>query len=119
LGVSTAYVYSWIALLWPELFPASMHAHPLNFESAAVIVALVLMGQVLEGRARQATTAAVRKLAGLAPKTARVVLPDGREEDLPLELVQPGDRVRIRPGEKIPVDGAVTEGQSAVDESML
>jgi P-type Cu+ transporter len=118
LGVSTAYFYSWIALLWPNLFPESMHAHP-YFESAAAIVALVLMGQVLEGRARHATTAAVRKLAGLAPKTARLVLPDGREQDLPLELIQPGDLVRIRPGEKISVDGAVTDGQSAVDESML
>jgi Cu+-exporting ATPase len=118
LGVSTAYVYSWIALLWPGLFPEATHAHP-YFESAAAIIALVLMGQVLEGRARQATTTAVRQLAGLAPKTARIVMPDGREQDLPLELIQQGDQVRIRPGEKIPVDGVVVEGQSAVDESML
>jgi Cu+-exporting ATPase len=89
------------------------------FESAAVIIVLVLLGQVIEGRARHATTAAVRQLAGLAPKTARLVTPDGREQDLPLELIQPGDLVRIRPGEKIPVDGVVTDGQSAVDESML
>src|SRR5439155_25933549 len=93
--------------------------HQPYFESAATIITLVLLGQVLEGRARQATTAAVRKLAGLAPKTARLVTPDGREQDLPLELIQVGDLVRIRPGEKIPVDGVVNEGQSAVDESML
>ena len=118
LGVGTAYGYSWIALLWPSIFPESTHAHP-YFESAAAIVTLVLLGQVLEGRARQATTAAVRKLASLAPKTARLVLPDGREQDLPLELIQPRDVVRVRPGEKISVDGVVTEGQSTVDESML
>ena len=122
LGVSTAYAYSLLALLWPELFPDSMQHHGRvepYFESVAVIITLVVLGQVLEGRARQATTAAVRQLAGLAPKSARLVLPDGREQDLPLELIQLGDLVRIRPGEKIPVDGAVTEGQSAVDESML
>lgn len=122
LGVSTAYIYSVLALLWPDLFPGSARRHGQvepYFESAAMIIALVLLGQVLEGRARQATTAAVRKLAGLAPKTARLVAPDGREQDLPIELIQPGDLVRIRPGEKIAVDGAVTDGQSAVDESML
>ncbi len=119
LGVSTAYFYSLLALVWPELFPESATHHGLYFESAATIIVLVLLGQVLEGRARQMTTAAVRKLAGLAPKSARIVLPDGREQDLPLELIQPGDLVRIRPGEKIPVDGVVADGQSAVDESML
>ena len=122
LGVSTAYVYSLLAIVWPELFPASARPHGQvepYFESAATIIVLVLLGQVLEGRARQATTSAVRKLAGLAPKSARLVLPDGREQDLPLELLQLGDLVRIRPGEKIPVDGAVVEGHSAVDESML
>jgi len=121
LGVSTAYLYSVFAILsrlFPDTVPHQGHLEP-YFESAATIIALVLLGQVLEGRARQATTAAVRQLAGLAPKTARLVLPDGREQDLPLELIQPGDLVRIRPGEKIPVDGAVTEGHSAVDESML
>jgi Cu+-exporting ATPase len=122
LGVSTTYFYSVLAAVWPGLFSDAAgqdsHAEP-YFESAAMIITLVLLGQVLEGRARQATTAAVRKLAGLAPKTARLVLPDGREQDLPLELIQPGDVVRIRPGEKIPVDGAVTEGRSSVDESML
>jgi heavy metal translocating P-type ATPase len=122
LGVSTAYFYSMIALFLPGLFPDTVkhQGHiELYFESAAVIIVLVLLGQVLEGRARQATTAAVRKLAGLAPKSARLVLEGGKEQDLPLELIQPGDTVRIRPGEKIPVDGAVIEGQSAVDESML
>ena len=113
IGVTTAYVFSVVALLTPHL-----HLDP-YFESAAVIITLVLLGQVLEGRARQATTAAVRKLAGLAPKTARLVTPDGREQDLLLQLIQPGDLVRIRPGEKIPVDGEVTEGHSTVDESML
>ncbi len=114
LGVSTAYLYSVVAL-----FQGHYGHGDLYFESAAMIVVLVLLGQVLEGRARHATAAAVRQLAGLAPKTARLVTPDGREQDLPLELIQPGDLVRIRPGEKIPVDGAVTEGHSAVDESML
>lgn len=114
LGVSTAYLYSVVALF------RGHHGHgDLYFESAAMIIVLVLLGQVLEGRARHATTAAVRQLAGLAPKTARIVLPDGREQDVPLELIQPGDLVRIRPGEKIPVDGVVAEGHSAVDESML
>ncbi len=123
LGVSTAYFYSLLAVFRPDLFPATMGGHrgyiEPYFESAATIIALVLLGQVLEGRARQATTAAVRQLAGLTPQTARLVTPDGREQNLPLELIQIGDLVRIRPGEKIPVDGAVTDGQSAVDESTL
>jgi len=111
LGVTTAYVWSIVALVLG-------HTH-FYFESAATIVVLVLLGQVLEGKARHATTAAVRRLAGLAPRTARVVAPDGAEHDVPLELIQPGDRVRIRPGEKVPVDGVVESGQSAIDESML
>jgi Cu+-exporting ATPase len=122
LGVLAAYVYSVLALFAPDLFPVELRAHGMvepYFESAAAIVALVLLGQVLEGKARHATTAAVRRLAGLAPRTARVIGPDGSEHDLPLELVQPGDRVRVRPGEKVPVDGVVEDGQSAVDESML
>ena len=122
LGVSAAYAYSMIALLWPEAFPHSARhdGHiALYFESAAVIISLVLLGQWLEGRARNATTAAVRKLAGLAPRSARLVAPDGQEREVPLELIQPGDLVRIRPGEKVPVDGAVTQGLSTVDESML
>jgi Cu+-exporting ATPase len=123
LGVSTAYLYSAIALVWPGLFPHALHDEAghvmLYFESAAIIIVLVLVGQVLEGRARHATTAAVRRLIGLAPKTANLVAPNGAEQDLPLELIQPGDVVRIRPGEKVPVDGVVADGQSSVDESML
>ena len=114
LGVSTAYLYSLAAMFLPH----GAHLMP-YFESAATIIVLVLLGQMLEGKARHATTAAVRKLAGLAPKTARLIGPNGAEQDVPLELVQPGDLVRIRPGEKVPVDGVVTDGQSAVDESML
>ncbi|HZY87654.1 MAG TPA: copper-translocating P-type ATPase, partial [Gemmataceae bacterium] len=91
----------------------------LFFETSAVIIVLVLVGQVLELKARSRTGAAIRRLLGLAPKTARLVLPDGREQDVPLELVQVGDVVRVRPGERVPVDGVVTEGRSAVDESML
>jgi Cu+-exporting ATPase len=122
LGVTTAYVYSVAGWLAPGFFPEHLRPHGMvegYFESAAAIVVLVLLGQVLEGKARHATTAAVRQLAGLAPRTARVVGPDGSEHDLHLELVQPGDRVRVRPGEKVPVDGSVEEGQSVVDESML
>lgn len=115
LGVMATYLYS----LWVLNGMTTSHEHHPYFESAATIIVLVLLGQVLEGRARQATTAAVRQLAGLAPQTARLVGPDGREQDVPLELVQPGDLVRIRPGEKIPVDGVVAEGLSVVDESML
>jgi P-type Cu+ transporter len=111
LGVTTAYIYS--------IFALSAGGLHLYFESAAAIVVLVLLGQVLEGKARHATTAAVRRLAGMAPRTARVVGPDGSEHDVPLELVQPGDHVRVRPGEKIPVDGIIARGTSAVDEAML
>src|SRR5262249_11395495 len=89
------------------------------FDTAAVVTVLVLLGQVLEIRARSYTSGAIRRLLGLAPKTARVVRPDGREEDIPLAEVRPSDLLRVRPGEKVPVDGTVTEGRSAVDESML
>ena len=92
---------------------------PVYFEAAAVITALVLLGQVMELRARSRTSAAIRMLLGLAPKTARIVRPDGREEDMPLDQVNPGDRLRVRPGNRVPVDGAVVEGTSAVDESMV
>jgi len=126
IGTGAAFGFSTVATLLPQLLPASLSSHgggpPLYFESAAVIVTLVLLGQVLELRARQATSGAIRALLGLAPKTAcklREMNGAVSEEDVPLEAVQPGDRLRIRPGEKIPVDGEVTEGESAVDESML
>ena len=123
MGVSTAYVYSVIAVLFPGIFPPSfrgMSGEPdLYFEVAAAITVLVLLGQVLELKARAQTSSAIRALLDLNPKTARIVLPDGREEDVPLEQIQVGDKLRVRPGEKIPVDGEVLEGTSAVDESML
>jgi P-type Cu+ transporter len=123
LGVGVAWIYSFIAVLLPELFPASvrneMGVVPVYFEAAAVITALVLLGQVLEIRARSQTNAAIKMLLGLAPKTARLINDDGTEEDLPLEHVKPGDKLRIRPGEKVPVDGIVIEGSSSVDESMV
>ncbi|MEB2346495.1 MAG: heavy metal translocating P-type ATPase [Deltaproteobacteria bacterium] len=123
LGTGAAWASSVAALLAPGWFPASFRdAHgrlPLYFEAAAVIVTLVLLGQVLELRARSRTGAAIRALLGLAPKTARRLRPDGSEEDVPLDAVHPGDRLRVRPGEKVPVDGVVEEGHSAVDESML
>jgi Cu+-exporting ATPase len=123
LGVGVAYVYSVIAIVFPDVFPPSFRDEAnqvaVYFEAAAVIVTLVLLGQVLELQARSQTGAAIRALLGLAPKTARRVNEDGREEDVPLDQVQPGDRLRIRPGEKVPVDGVVLEGASAVDESMV
>jgi Cu+-exporting ATPase len=123
LGVSVAWGYSVVAVLLPGIFPASvfnaMGVVPVYFEAAAVITTLVLLGQVLELRARSQTNAAIKLLLGLAPKTARIVRDDGAEEDIPLEHVQPGDRLRIRPGEKVPVDGTVLEGLSHVDESMV
>jgi Cu+-exporting ATPase len=123
LGVSVAYLYSLVAALAPGMFPASfrneMGVVATYFEAAAVIVTLILLGQVLELRARSQTGAAIRKLLGLAPKSARRIGPDGTEEDIPLETVQVGDRLRIRPGEKVPVDGVVLEGASTIDESMV
>ncbi|ANX05039.1 heavy metal translocating P-type ATPase [Immundisolibacter cernigliae] len=123
LGVGVAYVYSVVATLVPGLFPAAFRTHGgqvgVYFEAAAVIVTLVLLGQVLELRARSATTGAIRALLGLAPKTARRIEADGSERDVPLEDVQIGDRLRVRPGEKVPVDGVVVEGHSAIDESMI
>jgi len=123
IGTGTAWVYSAIAALWPGIFPASFRGPDgqvaVYFEAAAVIVTLVLLGQVLELRARSQTGAAVRALLGLAPKTARRLHDDGSEEDVPLDSVRVGDRLRVRPGEKVPVDGIVLEGQSAVDESMI
>ncbi|MDA8325339.1 MAG: copper-translocating P-type ATPase [Nitrospiraceae bacterium] len=123
LGVSVAYGYSVVAALFPYIFPASFRMAGgevgTYFEAAAVITTLVLLGQVLELRARTKTGAAIRQLLGLAPKTARRVLPDGAEEDVPLDVVRPGDLLRIRPGEKVPVDGVVHEGASSIDESMI
>ena len=124
LGVGVAYLYSTVASLWPALFPPAFRSPmteqpPIYFEAAAVIVTLVLLGQVLELRARSATGRAIRALLGLAPKSARAVLPDGREEDLPLDQIGVGAILRVRPGEKVPVDGELTEGRSSVDESMI
>ena len=123
LGTGAAYLYSVAATFAPGLFPDSFRVHggelAVYFEPAVAIVALVLLGQVLELRARSRTSSALKALLGLAPKTARIVRSDGREEDIPLEQVQVGDRLRVRPGEKIPVDGVVLEGTSAVDESMV
>ena len=123
LGVAVAYLDSVVATIAPGVFPPSFRdSHGevgVYFEPAAVIVALVLLGQVLELRARGRTGAAIRSLLSLAPKTARRIDPGGGERDVPLEGVRPGDRLRVRPGEKVPVDGAVVEGKSAVDESMI
>jgi P-type Cu+ transporter len=122
LGTGVAYVFSAVAALFPSVFPESFHQHgevAVYFEPAAVIVTLVLLGQVLELRARRQTGSAIKALLGLTPKTARRLGDDGQEHDVPIEHVVPGDRLRVRPGEKVPVDGIVVEGQSAVDESMI
>ncbi|MFT5141260.1 MAG: Cu+-exporting ATPase, partial [Rhodothermales bacterium] len=123
LGVTVAWVFSVIALIFPQIFPDSLRhvdgTVPVYFEAAAVITALVLLGQVLELRARSSTNAAIKALLGLAPKSARIVRPNGDEEDIALQDVQVGDVLRIRPGEKVPVDGQVSDGESNVDESMV
>ncbi len=123
LGTGTAFLYSVAAVLVPGIFPDSFRdaggAVPTYFEAAAVITALVLMGQVLELRARSHTSSAIRSLLQLTPKTARVVRPGGREEDMPIERISVGDVLRVRPGERIPVDGVVVDGTSSVDESMI
>jgi Cu+-exporting ATPase len=124
LGTGAAYLYSVAATLFPGIFPESFRDHhtgalAVYFEPAAAIVTLVLLGQVLELRARSQTSSAIRALLGLAPKTARVIRPDGTDEDVALEIVKTGDRLRVRPGEKVPVDGVVREGFSSVDESMV
>jgi Cu+-exporting ATPase len=123
LGVAVAYGFSVVAVLVPGIFPAALRDQtgevPVYFEAAAVIVTLVLLGQVLELRARGRTSAAIQKLLTLAPTTARRLGDDGAEEDVSLEVVQPGDRLRVRPGEKVPVDGVLLEGASSVDESMV
>jgi Cu+-exporting ATPase len=122
LGTGAAFVYSIAATLTPGLFPESFMAHGrigVYYEAAAVIISLTLLGQMLELRARSQTSAAIKALLGLAPKTARRIRPDGGEEDIPIAHVHVGDVLRVRPGEKVPVDGVVIEGASAVDESML
>jgi Cu+-exporting ATPase len=123
IGTGAAFIYSVVALLFPQMFPATFRGHmgevALYFEAAAVITTLVLLGQVLELRARSRTSSAIKALLGLAPKTARVVGADGSETDIPLEHVTAGMLLRVRPGEKVPVDGTVTDGRSLVDESMV
>jgi Cu+-exporting ATPase len=122
-GTGTAYIYSVIAALAPDIFPASFRGHggmvSVYFEAAAVITTLVLLGQVLEVRARSRTGSAIKAILGLVPTTARMIRDDGTEEDILLEQVRPGESLRVRPGEKVPVDGLVLEGASYVDESML
>jgi Cu+-exporting ATPase len=123
LGVSVSFVYSLVATLAPGLFPVSFRGHggtvAVYFEAAAAIVTLILLGQVLELRARGQTSAALKQLLGLAPKSARRIAAEGSETDVPLDQVQVGDRLRVRPGEKVPVDGIVLDGQSSIDESMV
>jgi len=123
LGTGTAYVYSVVAALAPGMFPESFRTHggevELYFEAAAIITTLVLLGQVIELRARSQTSSAIKALLGLTPKTARRLRDDGDEEDVSLDEVRPGDRLRVRPGERVPVDGVALEGTSAVDESMV
>jgi Cu+-exporting ATPase len=121
-GVAAAYGYSLVATFMPSLFPSTFLMHGrigVYYEAAAVIISLTLLGQILELKARSQTSAAIKSLLGLAPKTARRIKPDGTEEDVPLTHVHIGDTLRVRPGEKVPVDGAVLEGESALDESML
>ena len=123
MGTGVAWVYSMVATLAPGIFPAGFRGHDgsvaVYFEAASVITVLVLLGQVLELRARESTSGAIRALLDLAPKTARRIMPDGTEQEVQLDTVQVGDRLRVRPGEKVPVDGVVVEGRSAVDESMV
>ncbi|ACS39716.1 cation transporting P-type ATPase [Methylorubrum extorquens AM1] len=123
LGTGAAWIYSMVATLAPGLFPAALRGHqgavPTYFEAAAVITVLVLLGQVLELCARESTGGAIRALLDLAPKTARRLRPDGSDEEVPLDGIQVGDRLRVRPGEKVPVDGSVVEGRSSVDESLV
>lgn len=123
VGTGAAFFYSFFAMLFPAAIPAAIRGHhgapPLHFESAAVITTLVLLGQVLELRARSSTGGAIRALLGLTPKTARRGREDGSDEDVAIESVAVGDRLRVRPGEKVPVDGVVIEGRSAIDESMV
>ena len=123
IGVGAAYLYSIVATFFPDIFPESFYGHSgtvaVYFEAAAIITTLVLLGQVLELRARSQTSSAIKALLGLAPKTARLMYEDGREEDILLDRIQLGDRLRVRPGEKVPVDGVVVEGATSIDESTI
>jgi Cu+-exporting ATPase len=123
IGTGVAWIYSVVATLAPQLFPAALRTHdgavPVYFEAAAVITVLVLVGQVLELRAREQTSGAIRALLDLSPKMARRIVADGSDEDISLDLVGVGDRLRVRPGERVPVDGAILDGRSALDESMV
>src|SRR5215210_3973973 len=123
MGTGMAWAYSVVATLAPGIFPAAFRspegAVAVYFEAAAVITVLVLLGQVLELRARETTSGAIRALLDLAPKTARRIRPDGSEEEVNLDMIQVGDCLRVRPGEKVPVDGEVIEGRSSIDESMV
>jgi heavy metal translocating P-type ATPase len=123
MGTGVAWLFSVVGTVWPSLFPASMRGHDgsvaVYFEAAAVITVLVLLGQVLELRAREQTSGAIRALLDLSPKMARRIRPDGSDEDVTLDQVMAGDRLRVRPGERVPVDGTIVEGRSAIDESMV
>ncbi len=123
IGTGVAWVYSIVGTIWPGLFPASMRGHggavPIYFEAAAVITVLVLLGQVLELRAREQTSGAIRALLDLSPKMARRIKADGTDEDVSLDAVAAGERLRVRPGERVPVDGEIVDGRSAIDESMV
>src|SRR3974377_1142675 len=123
MGTGVAWLYSVVAILWPSLFPPGFRSAgggvAVYFEAAAVITVLVLLGQVLELRAREQTSGAIRALLDLTPKTARRVLADGTEQEVKLEMIAVGDRLRVRAGEKVPVDGEVVEGRSSLDESMV
>jgi Cu+-exporting ATPase len=123
MGTGVAWVYSIVGSVWPGLFPATMRGHDgsvaVYFEAAAVITVLVLLGQVLELRAREQTSGAIRALLDLSPKMARRIRPDGTDEDVSLDQVTAGESLRVRPGERVPVDGIIREGRSAIDESMV
>src|SRR5205823_3687458 len=123
MGTAVAYVYSVIATVMPQVFPAAFRGHggavPTYFEAASVIIVLVLLGQVLELRARDATSGAIKALLQLAPKTARRIGADGQDHEVEIDQLAVGDRLRVRPGEKVPVDGTILEGRSALDESLV
>ena len=123
MGTGIAWVYSVVATLFPQIFPPAFRqpdgSVAVYFEAAAVITVLVLLGQVLELRARAQTSGAIKALLGLAPKTARRINADGTEEDVAIDVIVAGDKLRVRPGEKVPVDGSLVEGRATIDESMV